>query len=322
MNEEQRRVEQATMFGNRLAKNARARRRWAKREQVSCYRLYDRDIPEVPLTLDWYEGQLQISHSLALPREHHRTWLPTMVAVARDRLGVGVGDVFIKERRRQSGANQYQALATDGQRIAVSEGGLRFWINLSDYLDTGLFLDHRRTRARVAQLAQQKKMLNLFSYTASFSVYAAAHGAIETTSVDMSKTYTRWAEDNFELNELASPSHRFIAQDVFAFLREARSSRELYDVVVVDPPIFSNSKRMSSSFDVQRDHVELLANTRAVCHSGSDVVFSTARRKFKFDFEQVLSIGFEAIEITAETISFDFRQRRPHRCFALCAVGG
>ena len=318
--ESDKRTEQAEMFGNRLAKTARHRRKWAARNKISCYRLYDRDIPEVPLALDWFEGKLHVSHYLALEREQKPEWLAQMVGVASERLGLADADVFVKERRRQSGADQYEVLSSAGERVPVAEGGLRFLVNLRDYLDTGLFLDHRQTRARVASIAAGKRMLNLFSYTASFSVYAASAGALETTSVDMSKTYTAWAEQNFALNGLESPHHRLLAEDVFAFLSTHRDHGDLYDLVVVDPPIFSNSKRMYGSFDVQRDHVELLEKTRAFCRVGADVIFSSSRKKFRIDATAVESVGFELTEITDQTVPEDFRQRRPHRCYALRAV--
>ncbi len=308
------------MFGNRLGKNVRHRRRWATRNHISCYRLYDRDIPEVPLALDWWDGRLHISHYRALEREMQPQWLELMVAEACSRLGLSRSDVFVKERKRQKGADQYERVGAGGDRFEISEGNCKFWVNLGDYLDTGLFLDHRVTRQRVAEVSRGKRMLNLFAYTASFSVHAAAHGALETTSVDLSKTYSKWARDNFELNQLEAGRNHIVESDVFEFLSRARTAGERYDVVVLDPPIFSNSKRMTSSFDVQRDHVELLHATATVLRTRSEIYFSTSRQKFKLETAEIEALGLTVEDITSETVPEDFRQRRPHRCFRISSL--
>ena len=298
------------MFGNRLDKNARHRRRWARRRDITCYRLYDRDIPEVPLALDWYEGRAVLSDYTSREEEDD-DWLEAMAAEVRRRLEPAA--LYIKRRRRQRGADQYDKLDDRGERVAVSEGGHRFWVNLGDYLDTGLFLDHRQTRAMVAAEAAGARMLNLFAYTGSFTVYAAAAGAAATVSVDLSRTYTRWAADNLALNGIEG-DHRIVCADVFEYLED---SAGVFDLVVVDPPIFSNSKKMSRSFDVQRDHLELLERLRRRLIPGARVYFSTPRKRFAIDTAGLEALGFEVVDITSATVPEDFKQRRPHRAFRL-----
>lgn len=298
------------MFGNRLAKNLRHRRRWARRRDITCYRLYDRDIPEVPLALDWYEGRAVLA-DFADRDDEGDQWLEAMAAEVRERLEPS--ELHIKRRRRQRGAEQYDKLDDRGERVAVSEGGHRFWVNLGDYLDTGLFLDHRDTRAMVAAEAPGARLLNLFAYTGSFTVYAAAAGATTTVSVDLSKTYTRWAADNLELNEI-SGDHRIVCADVFEYLEQGLG---VFDLAVVDPPIFSNSKKMAGSFDVQRDHLRLFERLRPRLVPGARVYFSSPRRKLSLDAAGLGALGFEIEDITARTVPEDFKQRRPHRSFRL-----
>jgi len=309
------------MFGNRLLKNAKHRRKWAARTHTSCYRLYDRDIPEVPLAVDWWDGRVSISTYLELEREHQPDWLEAMVAEVASRLAIEANAIFVKQRRKQKGADQYGKVGEAGDRFVVSEGPCKLWINLSDYLDTGLFLDHRTTRTIVADAARGKRMLNLFAYTGSFSVHAAMAGALETTSVDLSNTYCSWTRDNLDLNELPEAKNRVVQGDVFEFLERQRSAGERYDTIVVDPPIFSNSKRMTSSFDVQRDHRDLLHAAQTVCRVGAEVFFSTSRQKFRFEEDAIAALGFACEEITAKTVPEDFRHRRPHRCWRLAFRG-
>lgn len=305
------------MFANRLGKNARHRRKWARRHGVSCYRLYDRDIPEVPLAIDWYEGRLYLARYPRDDEEASPAWLEAMVAAAIGRLEVERGDVFVKERRRQRGERQYERLDSSGARFEVAEGGHRFWVNLRDYLDTGLFLDHRETRRLVAAEAQGKRFLNLFSYTGSFTVYAAAAGATSSASVDLSRTYSSWAADNLALNGIDRERHEIVCGDVTGFLEEAAAGGRRFDLAVVDPPIFSNSKKLDASFDVQRDHAALLERLARVLASGAAVYFSTSRKKFQLAEAELADLGFAIDEITDATIPDDFRQRRPHRAWRL-----
>ncbi|MGH7134963.1 MAG: bifunctional 23S rRNA (guanine(2069)-N(7))-methyltransferase RlmK/23S rRNA (guanine(2445)-N(2))-methyltransferase RlmL, partial [Pirellulales bacterium] len=236
--------EQAEIFARRLAARARHLRRWPKRG-ITCYRLYDRDVPEVPLIVDRYEDCL---HMAEYERPHdrspaeHADWLDLMAKTAADTLEVPRKNVFMKRRERQRGTNQYERFAEQGRTLVVNEGGLKFRVNLSDYLDTGLFLDHRVTRSLVRDAAAGKRFLNLFGYTGSFTVYAAAGAATATTTVDLSNTYLDWAQDNLRLNGLAAATHRFVRDDAASFLKFHRPG-PAFDLAVVDPPTFSNRKK-------------------------------------------------------------------------------
>jgi 23S rRNA G2069 N7-methylase RlmK/C1962 C5-methylase RlmI len=303
---------QAEMLANRLRKNERRLRDWARRSGVACYRLYDRDIPEVPLAIDWYDGHLHVSQYAAAHKEHTEApgWLDAMVEAAAQALGVPPERRHVKRRERQRGGAQYERFGARGERLVVPEGGHRFYVNLDDYLDTGLFLDHRPLRARVEAEAAGRRFLNLFCYTAAFTVYAAAGGAVASTSVDLSGTYLDWARDNLELNGLASPAHRFVRSDVRAFLAE---TDDRWDLVVLDPPTFSRSKRTPDDLDLQRDHAALVGAVRRVLRPGGVVYFSTNNRHFRLDPQ----IAAGAEDISEQTIPPDFRDRRIHRCWRI-----
>jgi 23S rRNA G2069 N7-methylase RlmK/C1962 C5-methylase RlmI len=317
MSAEERVEAQAAMLRNRLRKNRTKLGRWAKKRGITCFRMYDIDIPEIPLVIDWYEGRLHITEHVTRRRpegEEGERWLDAMALTARDALDVPEADVFVKQRRRQRGDEQYQRHDDGGHRFVVEEGGLKFRVNLSDYHDTGLFLDHRETRHRVAAEAAGKRVLNLFSYTGSFSVYAAAAGARTTTSIDLSKTYLAWSRENFSLNGLSiGPSHQLIHADVLDWLSSPARRDDWYDLVVVDPPTWSTSKRMRDTLDVQRDHATLLQDAVRLTAPGGVIYFSTNRRKFVL--EDGAFSGTRATELTAETVPDDFRARRPHRCW-------
>ncbi|HEY4245052.1 MAG TPA: class I SAM-dependent methyltransferase [Kofleriaceae bacterium] len=299
--------EKVAALANRVRKNAKHLGKWAKRDGVTCWRVYDRDIPELPITIDTYEGALVVGDCRAADRGGGDEWLEAMVAAASDALEAR--EVFVKQRERLVGrreGHQYQRLAEGNAWRTVREGGHRFRVNLSDYLDTGLFLDHRITRARVAA-EPGETMLNLFAYTGSFSVYCAAAG-MRTTTVDLSATYTDWARENLALNELTGD---VIQADVREFLADARRAARSWDVVVVDPPTFSNSKRMDYTWDVQRDHGALLADALAVCRGV--VWFSTNRRRFALE----LPPGPDVSDETRATQPPDFRDARVHHAFRI-----
>jgi 23S rRNA G2069 N7-methylase RlmK/C1962 C5-methylase RlmI len=325
--------ELAQMLGNRVAKNAKQLARWARREGITCYRLYDCDIPELPVTVERYDNALVVADCRLPGRSLHNedtdatrraAWLAAMVEAARTAVGgIAAEDVFVKERRplseRQAG-HQYERNERPGERAAwreVSEGGHRFRVNLSDYLDTGLFLDHRLTRKRVAAEGA-RSMLNLFCYTGSFSVYAAAAG-METTSVDLSATYLDWARENLVLNGLAPEAHTLIRGDVREVLDEMIARRQRFDLAFVDPPTFSNSKRMTTTWEVQRDHAELLVQVAAVVRPGGIIWFSTNRQRFTLDPElaQQLPGRAEIADLTAATIPPDFRDAHIHRAYRI-----
>jgi 23S rRNA G2069 N7-methylase RlmK/C1962 C5-methylase RlmI len=301
------------MLVNRVRKNRKQLRKWSAREGVSCYRLYDKDIPEIPLAVDWYDGRLHVAE-YKVKRESPDGWAEELAAGLGEALEVPAEWVYVKSRQRQRGKEQYERVDDSGNRFQVEEGGHRFWVNLGDYLDTGLFLDHRPTRARVESEAGGKDVLNLFCYTGAFTVYAAAGGARSTLSIDLSKTYTAWAQDNLALNDLAGPSHRVQQHDVLAWL--AAKAKAEFDIVILDPPTFSNSKRMDKTFDVQRDHPWLLERTIARLRPGGICYFSTNFRRFKLADD--IALGDAVVEdISDESVPPDFRNRRIHRCYRI-----
>ena len=236
-----------------------------------------RDIPEVPLSIDRYEKRLYVCY-YAKNAVNDSSWLPMMVETISDACNVPTCHIYTKTRQRQRGANQYQKLQDKGETFCVTEGGLRFFVNLADYLDTGLFLDHRQTRSLVRKAAGGKDVLNLFCYTGSFSIYAADGGARSVTSIDLSQTYIKWAQRNAGLND-QQRVHKFSAEDVFLFLKRERKDK--YDLVVLDPPTFSNSKRMGRDLDLQRDHPQLIASVVRLLRPGESSFFRPNARKFK-----------------------------------------
>ena len=300
------------MLANRVRKNARHLAKWAKREAITCFRVYDRDIPEIPITVDTYEGALVINDYREFEREDADAWLDAAVAAVQAALAPT--EVFVKRRERlahHAAGQQYERQADRSVWRTVREGGHAFRVNLSDYVDTGLFLDHRITRARAAA-EPARSMLNLFAYTGSFSVYAAAAG-MQTTTVDLSNTYLEWAAENLALNRLTS---ELVRADVREFLASARRAGRRWDLVVVDPPTFSNSKRMDGTWDVQRDHAALLEDALAVC-SGT-VWFSTNRRRFKLELpDDALAIT----DMTRATIPPDFRDQKIHHAYRIARAG-
>ena len=290
------------MFANRVKKNAKHLGKWAKRDAITCWRVYDRDIPELPVTLDTYGGALVLNDYRIDPSDD--VWLDELAAAAKDALGAT--EMFVKRRERlvaRQEGHQYERLAATNQFRIVQEAGHNFRVNLGDYVDTGLFLDHRITRARVAA-EPAKSLLNLFAYTGAFTVHAAAAG-MATTSVDLSNTYTEWARINLDLNNLTG---EVIAGDVREFLGEARRAGRHWDVAIVDPPTFSNSKRMDYTFDIQRDHAALLA---AVAEVATIIWFSTNRQRFKLEYDRG-----QISDETFATTPPDFRGK-PHRAWRI-----
>lgn len=302
------------MLCNRVRKNQRHLRKWARRERVSCYRLYDRDIPEIPLAIDWYDGRLHVAEYARRDDTDRSDWVDAMARAVAAALEVTPDAVFIKHRRRQRGADQYQPVAGTGERFVVGEGGLRFYVNLSDYVDTGLFLDHRPLRARFGAEAKAARVLNLFCYTGAFTVYAAAGGARASLSVDLSNTYLAWAADNLELNDLAGDHHELRRADVLQYLDEPLPA-EPFDLAIVDPPTFSNSKAMREVLDTQRDHARLINGTLQRLRPGGWLYFSTNNRRFRLDEAAVASD--DIADISARTIPPDFRNQRIHRCWRI-----
>ena len=312
----------ARMFANRLKKNFERHADWARREQVSCYRVYDADMPEYAFAVDLYQsdpagsaGRWLYVQEYAPPatvdRAKAKARREEAIAVLPVVTGLPMEAVYWRTRRPQKGRSQYEAIADAGERVVVEEGGLKFLVNFTDYLDTGLFLDHRKTRARIRELANGKRFLNLFCYTGAATVHAAAGGAAATTSVDMSRTYIDWAKRNLAVNGLLGP-HVLVQDDCLAWLAEARGVP--FDLIFLDPPTFSNSKRMDRELDVQRDHVGLIRAAMKRLAPGGLLLFSTNFRKFRLDREALADL--EVRDITRATIPFDFaRDPRVHACF-------
>ena len=311
--------EKFQMFENRLLKNYKHRLKQAKRLNVSCWRLYDHDLPEFPICVEFYEDYIYIAEynrRHALTDEEHEIWFNETKRIIADMTGVPTDKMYVKLRKRMSHREgQYEKEAvTESKIITVQENGLEFLVNLTDYLDTGLFLDHRVTRQMVQTEAKDTHFLNLFSYTSSFSVYAAKAGAKSVTSVDLSKTYLSWSEENFKLNQIAASSaYQFIHADVKQYLKTLPVN--FYDLVVMDPPTFSNSKRMKDILDIQRDHVELINDMLKAMKPGGILYFSTTFTQFIIDTEQIKSDQIK--DITKATTPFDFEGRLKRWCYKI-----
>ncbi|MEN0109366.1 MAG: bifunctional 23S rRNA (guanine(2069)-N(7))-methyltransferase RlmK/23S rRNA (guanine(2445)-N(2))-methyltransferase RlmL [Planctomycetota bacterium] len=315
---------QATEFANRLAKRARHLRKWPTKRGITCYRLYDRDVPEAPFAIDRYGDAVVVSE---YERPHERTpaehadWLDLMVGVIAQTLETPREAVFLRRRERQRGDTQYARRGEEGVTRVVEEAGLRFRVNLTDYLDTGLFLDHRVARGMVRDASAGKRVLNLFAYTGSFTVYAAAGGAAETTTVDLSANYLDWAAENLRLNDFEpGEAHRLMRESAPEYVGSLPREPH-FDLAIVDPPTFSNSKRLEEDWDVQRDAAPLLVDLAACMAPGGVVFFSTNSRRFKLD-EAALAGAYAAVrEISRQTVPEDFRNQRIHRCWRLTTPG-
>ena len=321
VHEPERIAAQAVMLGNRLAKNLKRLLPWATRHDVNAYRVYDCDIPELPLSLDRYVsrdgGWHGVLHYFDGRFPHDDSWFTAMRAVSAKALGVGIDRVRLKVRARQEGTSQYEREQgeRDLARLIVVEDGLNLLVNLEAYIDTGLFLDHRVMRGLVRRESEGRDVLNLFAYTGAFSVHAAAAGAKSTTTIDLSQTYCDWARDNLLLNGFAvGERHQVIRADVLGWLDAEQGRR--FDLAVVDPPTFSNSKRMTGVFDVQRDHCGLLRAVAGLMRPGGAVYFSTNFRRFKPD-ERAFEPFERVEEISERSIPFDFRDKKIHRAWRL-----
>lgn len=320
-----------TMLANRLRKNRKRLKPWLKQQGITCHRIYDRDIPEIPLAIDWYEGRIHVAeyarHHERTP-EAHAEWLDALVDGAVDALGGERERTWLKQRAPQRGLSQYERVDAAGAWAVVGEGGLKFKVNLSDYLDTGLFLDHRPARGWFRAEAEGRRCLNLFAYTGAFTVYAADGGAAATTTVDLSRNYLQWAEENLALNGHEArwggggiEGHTLVKADVTRWLKDARARGWTYDLIVVDPPTFSNSKQMQGVFDVRRDHTELLDDVLTLLAPGGLAWFSTNSRTFRLQPPE-LPIGVSPAEDVSEaSIPRDFRDRRIHRCWRFERAG-
>lgn len=308
----------ADMFANRLHKNIKKLGTWAQRENIACYRFYDADMPEYNLAIDLYHSDQLYVHVQEYeapktidPQKAHQRLAEALVIIA-ETLQIPSERVYLKQRKQQKGGGQYEKLAARGEFHEVSEGPGKFLVNFTDYLDTGLFLDHRLTRQMIFDMAKGKRFLNLFAYTGSATIYAAMGGATATTTVDMSNTYLDWAKRNLQLNNINPWKHEFIQANVLEWLQE--NAKRQYDLIFLDPPTFSRSKRMEGTLDIQRDHVALLNNVAKLLAPNGVIVFSNNLRKFKFDYEGLSE--FDTHDITEKTIPNDYEGNpKIHQCF-------
>ncbi len=309
---------QKEFLTNRIKKNEKQLRKWRRNGNIKCWRVYDKDIPEIPVVIECYNNAIHSAEYRTFKVEDEKAreiWLNDLLKAAAAALGVSEENIYFKFRKRQKGLQQYEKFAETRRRMIVEEGDLRFIVNLTDYLDTGLFLDHRITRDMIRSISDGRRVLNLFSYTGSFSVYAADGGADGTVSVDLSNTYLSWAEENFRLNGLYSGKQKFVKDDVFHYLKEAQKKGERFDLAIVDPPTFSNSKMSNHVLDIQKDYAKLLNNLLPLLTPDADVFFSTNFTRFKPDNEALMYTKIE--DITASTIPPDFRNKKIHYCYHL-----
>jgi 23S rRNA (cytosine1962-C5)-methyltransferase/23S rRNA (guanine2445-N2)-methyltransferase / 23S rRNA (guanine2069-N7)-methyltransferase len=300
---------------NRIEKNYRKLKPWSDRNRFEAFRLYDRDIPEFPYIIDLYKNYALVydrSDSFLDAGKNHLE--PTTLAIQAV-LGEKITEIIFKKRVRQEGEQQYEKLSTIDREILIQENQFKYRVNLWDYLDTGLFLDHRPSRYKIFKASQNAKFLNLFCYTGSVSV-AAALGGAQVTSVDLSKTYLDWAVRNFESNEIDLKNHTFIQADVLQFFEESsQSTPEKFDLIFLDPPTFSNSKRMLDVLDTQRDHAKLVRQCMQILKPQGLLIFTTNKRKFKLEPE--LKSEFRITETTKNTIPLDFHDQQIHSSFEI-----
>ena len=310
--------EVAVDFANRLQKNIKKIEKWAKQQGLDAYRLYDADLPEYNLAVDRYADHIVVQEYAApknIDENKARQRLLDAVNATLQVTGIETNKLILKVRQKQKGTNQYEKLANKGEYFYVNEYGAKLWVNLTDYLDTGLFLDHRLTRKMLGEMAQGKDFLNLFAYTGSATVHAALGKAKSTTTVDMSNTYLNWAEQNLLLNDIEGKQHKLIQADCLQWLEKCDRQ---FDLIFVDPPTFSNSKRMEDSWDVQRDHIKLMTNLKRILRPNGTIVFSNNKRGFKMDFAKLEELGLSAVEISHKTLPLDFeRNKQIHNCWLL-----
>jgi 23S rRNA (guanine2445-N2)-methyltransferase / 23S rRNA (guanine2069-N7)-methyltransferase len=310
--------EHSLMFANRLKKNYKHLKKWARKNDVTCYRVYDADIPQYAVAIDIYEQWVYVQEYKA-PKtvDKNKAFLRIndVIDVVADILETKQEYVVLKVRKKQEGSSQYEKQDRKDRKTAVRENGLRFLINVYDYIDTGLFLDHRNTRQLIRRLANKRSFLNLFAYTGSVTVYAAAGGASTTTTVDMSNTYLQWAQENLSINGYTGDRHKFVREDCLKWLQQAIDENKKYQLIFVDPPTFSNSKKMDTSLDIVRDHVALLSGCLALLTDDGQLIFSTNARGFKLD-NSLQEMCFVK-EITKLTTTEDFKRKPLHRSWCL-----
>ena len=303
------------MLANRLRKNLKKLRKYLKKNNVNCYRVYDADLPEYAAAIDVYDDKLHIQEYQApdsIPVATARRRLAEILRAAQEVFACSSEQIIVKTRRRQRGTHQYERHADTGSFFVVNEGEFKFKINLTDYLDTGLFLDHRQTRQMVCKMASGRSFLNLYCYTGSLTVAAAAGGASRSTSVDLSAKYLKWARQNLYVNGLDSNRHTLVSADCLDWLADCK---DRFDLIFVDPPTFSNSKKLDHDFDLQRDQSKLLRRCLLHLNDAGVVIFSNNFKKFKLDLDVLSDCIVE--EITHQTVPPDFARSKPHRCWLI-----
>ncbi len=308
----------AEMFANRLLKNIKHLSKWLRKDNISCYRVYDADIPQYAIAVDIYENWVHVQE-YEPPRTVDAVQAFVRLNDALDAISAILqtdkSRIILKTRKKQSGAEQYTRQDETSDTLIANEYGLKFRVNLKDYLDTGLFLDHRLTRKLISRVAKNRSFLNLFAYTGTATVYAAAGGAISSTTVDMSNTYLAWARDNLELNNFSGKQHEFIREDCIKWLSDAKNEGRRYQLIFLDPPTFSNSKRMDYTLDIKRDHVELINQTMELLDDDGVLIFSCNAHGFKLDQKHLGEYSIR--DITRMTTSEDFRRKPAHVCWCI-----
>lgn len=318
--------EHSVMFANRLKKNYKHLKKWARKNNTTCYRVYDADIPQYAVAIDKYDNWIHVQEYKApktIDKNKAFLRINDVIDVVADILETDEQCVVLKVRKKQEGSSQYQKQDKKDRKLTVEENGHMFLINMHDYIDTGLFLDHRNTRLLIEKMASKRTFLNLFAYTGSVTVYAAAGGAETTTTVDMSNTYLGWAEENLALNGFKEDAyknskHDFIRADCLEWMKAAIAENQQYQLIFVDPPTFSNSKKMTTSLDVNRDHMALLSGCLALLTDDGQIVFSTNAKGFKLDEELKQDCFIK--EITSITTTEDYRRKPQHRSWLLAKM--
>lgn len=307
-------------LANCIRNNYRHIKKWAKKNATNCFRIYDREVRGYPLSIDFYAGKFSVQY-FSPTREKTEPSVELLSDVQKALqivFGKDFDEIYWKIRAKRKESRQYEKHDSSQEFFTVQEYGVKFKVNLRDYLDTGLFLDHRETRKLVASMSKGKKLLNLFAYTCSFSIQAAMAGASYTKSVDLSNTYTAWAKDNFRLNSLSLQNNEVIRADCLKFLEEEVNKGKEYDIIVIDPPTISRSKKMLQMFDIQLDYIPLLSKASQLLAKEGIIYFSTNSRKFLFERDLFSSYYIE--EISAKTKPLDFHDPKIHRCWKLTKI--
>ncbi|MFT4554451.1 MAG: 23S rRNA (cytosine1962-C5)-methyltransferase [Chlamydiales bacterium] len=309
--------DKSSALGNRIKKNYRHVRKWAKRSLTDCFRLYDRELPHYPLAIDFYNGRFCV-HYFSNDREKQeppKELLEETTSVLCAIFGADPSSIFWRNRIKRRKTEQYEKASISKDFFIAQEYGVQFKVNLIDYLDTGLFLDHRETRKYIASIAKDKRLLNLFAYTCSFSIHAAVAGASFTKSVDMSNTYTAWGKDNLILNKLSLKNNEIVRADCLTFLDKEIQSGSKYDIIVIDPPTISRSKKMDQMFDIQIDYISLISKSLRLLEKKGVIFFSTNSRKFIFDKTQFPKC--QVMDVSNKTLPIDFHDPRIHSCWRI-----